>query len=57
MPPDVIIPELSRRPTIGEIKCIYVGRGIGGKEVEEFLRDYFRQKGLLEKILKMHLTT
>jgi len=57
MPPDVIIPELSRRPTIGEIKCIYVGRDISNREVENFLRDYFREKGMLEKIVKMHLTT
>lgn len=55
MPSNTILPELSQRPTMGEIKCIYVGRDISNKEVENFLRDYFRQKGLLEKIVKMNM--
>jgi len=57
MPPDVIIPELSRRPTVGEIKCIYVGRGVSNKEVEKYLVNYFREKGLLQNIVKMRLIT
>jgi len=57
MPSNVIVPKLSRRPATGEIKCIYVGRGVSGKEIEQFVRNYFREKGSLEKIVKMHLTT
>jgi len=57
MPPNIIVPELSRRPTVGEIKCIYVGRGVSNKEVEQYLVDYFRQKGMLEKIVNMRLIT
>lgn len=57
MPSNVIVPKLSRRPTTGEIKCIYVGRGVSGKEIEQFVRNYFREKGSLEKIVKTHLTT
>jgi hypothetical protein len=57
MPSNIIIPELSQRPTIGEIKCIYVGRGISNKEVEKFLVNYFREKGMLERIVKMHMIT
>jgi len=57
MPPNMIVPQLSKRPTVGEIKCIYVGRGVSGKEVEQFVRDYFREKGMLKNIVRMHLTT
>jgi hypothetical protein len=57
MPSNIIIPELSQRPTIGEIKCIYVGRDISNKEVEKFLLNYFREKGMLERIVKMHMIT
>lgn len=55
MPPNIIVPDLSRRPTVGEIKCIYVGRRVSNKEVEQYLVDYFRQKGMLEKIVNMRL--
>jgi len=57
MPSNMIVPELSQRPTIGEIKCIYVGRDISNKEVEKFLLNYFREKGMLERIVKMHMIT
>jgi hypothetical protein len=57
MPSNAIVPGLSRRPTTGEIKCIHVGRGVSGKEIKQFVRNYFREKGSLEKIVKMHLTT
>jgi len=57
MPTQVIIPEFSRRPTAGEIKCIYVGRSVSDKEVEGYLINYFREKGLLDKIVRMHLIT
>lgn len=57
MPPQMIIPEFSRRPTVGEIKCIYIGRGVSNKEVEGYLINYFREKGLLDKIVRMHLIT
>jgi len=57
MPSNIIMPELSQRPSIGKIKCIYVGRGISNKEVERFLLDYFREKGMLERIVKMHMIT
>jgi hypothetical protein len=57
MPSNIIMPELSQRPSIGEIKCIYVGRGITNKEVERFLLDYFREKGMLERIVKMRMIT
>jgi hypothetical protein len=57
MPPNVIVPELSRRPTVGEIKCIYVGREVNPKEVEQYLVNYFREKGMLQNIVKMHIIT
>lgn len=57
MPSTMIVPELSQRPTIGEIKCIYVGRDISNKEVEKFLVNYFLEKGMLERIVKMHMIT
>ena len=57
MPSNLIVPELSQRPSIGEIKCVYVGRDISNKEVEKFLVNYFREKGMLERIVKMHMIT
>ena len=57
MPSNMIVPELSQRPSIGEIKCIYVGRNVSNKEVEGYLVNYFREKGLLEKIVKMRMVT
>jgi hypothetical protein len=57
MPSNIIMPELSQRPSIGEIKCIYVGRNVNNKEVEGYLVNYFREKGLLEKIVKMRMVT
>jgi len=57
MPSNIIMPELSQRPSIGEIKCIYVGRNVSNKEVEGYLVNYFREKGLLEKIVKMRMVT
>jgi len=55
MPSNMIVPKLTRRPTIGEIKCIYVGRDISNKEVEKFLVKYFQEKGMSEKIVKMRM--
>ena len=57
MPSNIIMPELSQRPSLGEIKCIYVGRNVSNKEVEGYLVNYFREKGLLEKIVKMRMVT
>jgi hypothetical protein len=57
MPSNMIVPELSQRPSIGEIKCIYVGRDISNREVEKFLLNYFREKGMLERIVNMRMIT
>ena len=55
MPSNIIMPELSQRPSIGEIKCIYVGRGVSEADVKEYLVNYFREKGILERIVRMQL--
>jgi NADPH-dependent 7-cyano-7-deazaguanine reductase QueF len=55
IPSNIIMPELSHRPSIGEIKCIYVGRGVNEAAVKEYLVSYFREKGMLERIVKMQL--
>jgi len=55
MPSNLIVPELSQRSTIGELKCIYVGRGISDKEVEKFMVNYFRERGMLERVVKMRV--
>lgn len=57
MPSNLIVPELSKRPTVGEIKCIYIGRDVNPNEVEKYLVNYFRDKGVLQNIIKMHLIT
>lgn len=55
MEANTIKPKFRSRPTPGDLSCLLVGRSVGNKEMKKFLADYFRQKGLIEKILGMHI--
>ena len=55
MKPDLIVPKFRSRPTPGDLSCLMVGRNVSNKEIEKYLTDYFRQKGLIKAILRMRL--
>lgn len=52
---DTIMPKFRSRPTAGDLSCLLVGRNVSYEEIKEFLADYFRQKGLLEAILRIQV--
>ncbi len=55
MEANTIKPKFRSRPTPGDLSCLLVGRSVSDKEMKRFLADYFRRKGLIEKILGMHI--
>jgi len=50
---DTITPKFRNRPTVGDLSCLLVGRGVSNKEIEKYLTSYLRKKGLIETILRM----
>jgi hypothetical protein len=52
---DSITPKFRSRPTVGDLSCLHVGRDVDYARMERFLREYFRQKGLEESILRVRL--
>lgn len=54
---EVIIPKYRRRPTVGDLGCLLVGRSVSDREIKNYLADYFRRKGIMEMILRMRLVS
>jgi len=52
---DTITPKFRSRPEAGGLGCLLVGRNVSNKEIEDYLVQYFRQKGWMEAILRMKL--
>jgi len=52
---DAITPKYRKRPTVGELSCLLIGRNVGYRQIENYLNNYFHQKGLMETILRMRL--
>jgi len=50
-----IMPKLRSKPVRGELSSLYVGRNVSYGEVKDYLIDYFREKGMLEEIVRMKL--
>lgn len=50
-----IMPKLRTKPVRGELSSLYVGRNVTYSEVEDYLVDYFREKGMLKEIVRMRL--
>jgi hypothetical protein len=50
-----IMPKLRSKPVRGELSSLYVGRNVSYGEVKDYLIDYFREKGMLEGIVRMKL--
>lgn len=51
-----IIPKFRVKPIKGELNLLYIGRSVSIKETENYLIDYFREKGMLEKIVRMKMS-
>jgi NADPH-dependent glutamate synthase beta subunit-like oxidoreductase len=55
IPSGEITPRFRSRPIPGELSCLLVGRDVNTQEIERFVTDYFRQRGLWGSILTMRL--
>lgn len=55
MKSDVIMPKFRTRPTVGDLSCLLVGKNVDYMEIQKFLHDYFRRRGMAEALLKMKL--
>ena len=55
MKSDTITPRFRSRPRPGELSCLLVGKNVSNRDVERYLTDYFRRKGLVDAILAMRL--
>ena len=55
MPVDEIEPKLSHKGK--DIKYLTVGRNVRPEKIEAYFRNYLRNKGLLERMVRMQLIT
>ena len=53
---DQIVPKLKNKFAKGELSRVYVGRNVSYSDVRDFLIDYFRERGMLEEILRMKMS-
>lgn len=53
--PDIIVPKFRNRPTKGDLSYLVVGRNVTNNQIEKYLLDYFREKGLIEAIMRIRL--
>lgn len=52
---DTIMPKFRNRPTTGDLSSLLVGRGVTNNQVEEYIANYFREKGMMEAILRIKM--
>jgi len=52
---DTIKPKFRTRTNTDELSRLLVGKNVCDKEIKDYLTHYFREKGLMEAILKMKL--
>jgi hypothetical protein len=52
---DQIVPKLRSKPMHGEITRLYVGRNVSDEEAQKYLISYFRERGMLEEIVRMRM--
>ncbi len=55
MPSDEIAPRFRSRPKPGELSCLLVGRDVTTREIEKYITEYLRQKGMWSSIIRMRL--
>lgn len=52
---DAIIPKFRSKPRPGELKCLIVGRNVSKKDLENYVVDYLRRRGYIERVLSINL--
>jgi len=52
---DQITPKITKKPIRGEISLLYVGRDVSNDEAKSYLIDYFREKGMMERIIQIRM--
>ncbi len=55
MNPNIIKPKFRSRRKASGLSRLLVGRDVSSREIENYLIDYFRERGLWKSILKMKL--
>lgn len=50
-----IKPKLRRKPTTGELSRLYVGRNVSSNEAKDYLIDYFRERGMLQQVVRIRM--
>jgi hypothetical protein len=50
---DEIIPKLRSKPSPDEVCLLYVGRNVSYNEAKNYLIGYYRERGMLEEIVRM----
>ena len=55
MPSSEITPRFRSRPKPGELSCLLVGRDVSWQQIQNYMVDYFRERGLWESIIRMKM--
>lgn len=55
MPSDEIEPKFRSRPKPGELSCLLVGRDVSVEEIQKYITEYLRQRGVWSSIIRMRL--
>lgn len=52
--PELIMPKFRTRPKY-ELSSLVVGRNVGTRQIEDYVIHYFKEAGLMDRILSMRL--
>lgn len=55
IPADMMMPKFRSKPKPGGISCLWVGRNVSNREIEDYLIDYLHKRGLWESILRIKM--
>jgi hypothetical protein len=50
---DEIVPKLRRKPAPDDVCLLYVGRNVSYDQAKNYLMSYYRERGMLEEIVRM----
>lgn len=51
------MPKFGAKPKVDDLNCLLVGKNVDNTDIQNYLREYFRRKGMMEAILRMKLVT
>ncbi len=52
--PELIAPKFRTRPKY-ELSSVVVGRNVNERDIQDYLMQYFRETGLMDKVLSMRM--